>query len=294
MKKKRKKNNNSTPRRKRFKREQRLRAAPEWMESYNGKSLINGYAKWFGVDKIQAINELRILGVEISKEREKQIREAIEKRAEFRRWAKLERKMKSGTGMSSPWEDEFAFVAGYTSNGVPYGITKDEMLEVDREKAIVYIDMDNVLVDFQSGIDKLSDEVKKRYEGVFDEVPGIFALMEPMPCAVDAVAKLSEHYDLYVLSTAPWKNPSAWSDKVEWIQKYFGKDESSVFYKRLIISHHKDLNKGAFLIDDRTKNGAGEFKGELIQFGSDKFPDWKAVSVYLLQNLVEKDYELPF
>ena len=32
-------------------------------------------------------------------------------------------------------------------------------------KPILYIDMDNVLVDFQSGINKLSEYEKKEYEG---------------------------------------------------------------------------------------------------------------------------------
>jgi len=38
---------------------------------------------------------------------------------------------------------------------------------------------------------------------------------------------------------------------------------------------------GDYLIDDRLKNGADKFQGELIYFGSDQFPDWKAVVVYL-------------
>ncbi len=46
--------------------------------------------------------------------------------------------------------------------------------------------------------------------------------------------------------------------------------------KKLILTHRKDLNIGDFLVDDRTKNGAGEFMGEFIQFGTDKFPDWAA------------------
>jgi len=37
-------------------------------------------------------------------------------------------------------------------------------------------------------------------------------------------------------------------------------------WKRLILSHHKNLNKGDFLVDDRDKNGAGEFTGTLITF----------------------------
>ena len=35
-------------------------------------------------------------------------------------------------------------------------------------KKIVYIDMDGVLVDFQSGIDKLSEAQKNEFEGRFN------------------------------------------------------------------------------------------------------------------------------
>ena len=76
----------------------------------------------------------------------------------------------------------------------------------------------------------------------------------------------------------PWENSSAWKDKNEWVKKHLGKSA----HKRLILSHHKNLNKGDYLIDDRTANGAGEFEGEHIQFGSEKFPDWDSVLEYLL------------
>ena len=85
----------------------------------------------------------------------------------------------------------------------------------------IYFDMDNVLVDFASGIDKLDAKTIEEYAGRLDEVPGIFALMEPMPGAIEAVHKLAEKYDVYILSTAPWKSPSAWADKVAWVAKYF-------------------------------------------------------------------------
>ena len=69
----------------------------------------------------------------------------------------------------------------------------------------LFFDMDGVLVDFQSGIDKLSDETKQEYEGRLDEVPGIFSLMDPMPGAIESVHELSKHYDEYILSTDQWK-----------------------------------------------------------------------------------------
>ncbi len=122
-------------------------------------------------------------------------------------------------------------------------------------KKTLYVDMDNVLVDFESGISKLDDSTKQLYKDNYDEVPGIFSLMQPIDGAIESFNLLAEHYDTFVLSTAPWNNPSAWSDKCIWVKKHLG-DKA---YKRLIISHRKDLNKGHYLIDDREKNGASDF-----------------------------------
>ncbi|MGX2970033.1 5' nucleotidase, NT5C type [Ursidibacter sp. B-7004-1] len=148
-------------------------------------------------------------------------------------------------------------------------------------KPILYIDMDNVLVNFQSGIAALDIETRETYRGNYDEAPNIFSKMKPIKGAVEAVHKLAEHYDIYALSTAPWNNPTAWSDKVLWIQKYFG----TVLYKRLILSHHKNLNKGEFLIDDRLKNGVETFEGEHLHFGVD-YKNWQEITDYLLDKAV--------
>lgn len=149
----------------------------------------------------------------------------------------------------------------------------------------LFFDMDGVLVDFQSGIDKLSDEVKKEYEGRLDEVPGIFSLMDPMPGAIEAVHTLSEYYDMYILSTAPWKNTTAYSDKLAWLTKHFG----DLFKKRVIITHCKNLCDGDYLVDDRAKNGASEFPGEWVQFGSKRYPDWEEVTRYLISETLLHD-----
>jgi 5'-nucleotidase len=142
----------------------------------------------------------------------------------------------------------------------------------------LYIDMDGVLVDFQTGIDQLSEATKKEYDGRLDEVPGIFGLMEPMKGALEAFEQLPNHFDTYILSTAPWENETAWSDKLVWVKKHMGEKAK----KRLILSHNKQLNKGHFLIDDRLKNGAEAFEGEHIHFRSEQFPNWERVVKYLL------------
>jgi 5'(3')-deoxyribonucleotidase len=145
---------------------------------------------------------------------------------------------------------------------------------------ILYIDMDNVLVDFKSAFSQFPDETLKAYEGRLDEVPSIFPKMLPMPGAVEAFTTLSPKFDTYVLSTAPWENPSAWSDKLEWVKIYLGKQA----YKRLILTHHKNLNRGDFLVDDRLSRGADKFKGKLLLFGKEPFPGWDSVVTYLLNN----------
>jgi 5'-nucleotidase len=140
--------------------------------------------------------------------------------------------------------------------------------------SLVYVDMDNVLVDFKSGMNKLGLDEKTQDP---DEIEGIFSLMIPIPGAIEGYNKLNKlGHDVYILSTAPWENPSAWSDKLIWVKKYIGK----IAHKKLILSHNKNLNKGDFLIDDRIANGAGDFKGELIRFGSEKFPNWDSVINY--------------
>ncbi|MFM1930677.1 MAG: hypothetical protein RL387_2005 [Bacteroidota bacterium] len=146
-------------------------------------------------------------------------------------------------------------------------------------KKILYIDMDGVLVNFQTGIDKLTNEEKEKYKDQEKNAPHIFSKMEPIEGAIEAFKLLSEKYNTYILSTAPWHNETALGDKVAWAKRYLG----DAIYKRLILSHNKHLNEGHYLIDDRPhKNGAGDFKGELIHFGGDRFPNWQSVLDYLI------------
>ncbi|NMO00229.1 hypothetical protein HH308_03255 [Gordonia sp. TBRC 11910] len=152
-------------------------------------------------------------------------------------------------------------------------------------KPVVYVDIDNVLVDFPTGIARLSAQDVERYRGHYDDAPGIFALMAPRPGAIDGFITLARHFDTYILSTAPWDNPTAWSDKLSWVHRHLGSTPDSPAYKRLILSHHKDLNVGDFLIDDRLHNGAENFAGEHIHFGQSRFPDWPTVVDYLLATL---------
>jgi len=149
---------------------------------------------------------------------------------------------------------------------------------MEKTRKVLYVDMDNVLVDFGSGIDRLSVGVRAQYEGRPDEVPGIFALMDPLPGAIEAYHALAAVFDTYILSTSPWANPTAASEKVAWVRQHL----PEVAHKRLILTHHKNLNVGDFIIDDRKARGVEQFKGEHIHFGQEPFLDWPAVVKYLV------------
>ena len=138
-------------------------------------------------------------------------------------------------------------------------------------KKIIYIDLDNTLADYlgmakEQGLDL--SEAKR--------VEGFFRILKPMPGAIESYNKLAEHFDVYILSTAPWSNPHALTEKVEWVKQYLPRA-----YKNLIFSHHKDLNMGDYLIDDSEKNGAKKFNGCHIKIHSLAFPTWTDVVDYI-------------
>ena len=147
-------------------------------------------------------------------------------------------------------------------------------------KKKIYIDMDGVLCDFIGAFNAQTPEIRKKYNNNKDDVPGMFRNMKPLKGAIESFHKLSEDFDVFILSSAPWNNPSAWSDKLLWVKEHLG----NVVSKRLILSHRKDLNKGDFLIDDRPNNGAENFDGQWLHFGpKGNFKDWQSILNYFNQ-----------
>jgi 5'(3')-deoxyribonucleotidase len=145
---------------------------------------------------------------------------------------------------------------------------------------ILFIDLDGVIADFTSTMDSHPLRKIPPYDEHPDTIPNIFRSLNPIASAVFSVNKLlnSSKYEVYFLSTAPWNNPSAWTDKRLWVEDHFG----DKINRRLILTHCKDLLNGDILIDDRPNNGAKDFNGLWIHFGSEKFPDWHSVLNFLL------------
>ena len=105
------------PRRKRMKRAGRLQSAMKWLKSFEGKNVVRGYAKWFGVDLLCAAKELQLLGVQIDADYLKQLQATVANRR--RNSPKAVDDLAHDIGDS---DEYFSFIAGYTSGGMPYGV----------------------------------------------------------------------------------------------------------------------------------------------------------------------------
>lgn len=185
----------------------------------------------------------------------------------------------------------------------PWKFKNNKMNNPDLED--LYFDMDGVLANFHGKISKLIKEhyaddsitekivpVEKLTDNIyiegheerepfieaFEPIPGFYRDLEPMPGAIEAYKELFKHYNVFILSTASWGNPSSWTDKRLWVEDNLGE----FGYKRLMLSHHKDKFYGRALIDDRIKNGAVNFKGEFIHLWTEKFPTIQSVLNHLL------------
>lgn len=150
------------------------------------------------------------------------------------------------------------------------------MLSVNKE--IVYIDMDGVVANFPKKWEAMYGTKLDLYH-IPPTPHGFYRDLELIDGAYDAVKLLSNHYDVYFLSTAEWDNISSWSDKRIWIEEKFGE----LGYKRLILSHNKSLHIGKYLIDDRAIDSNLGFTGEFIHFGNTPFENWSKVVNYIFQ-----------
>ncbi len=113
-----------------LKRPQRLLLAREWVPAYAGKKIVSAYAKKFRTDLPTAIVELRLLGVPISAAYEAAVRTTLAALA----GKKKEKKETDANAHpeSSTQNEQFAYIAGYTSGGVPYGLLWEELSAEER------------------------------------------------------------------------------------------------------------------------------------------------------------------
>lgn len=136
------------------------------------------------------------------------------------------------------------------------------------------IDMDGVLCDFDAGYNRIRAE--KPDVEFPQSMPGMFASLAPIKGAIEAVNRLRETHDVWILTAPSVKNPHCYTEKRLWIEQHF---DLAMAY-RLIIAHDKSLVLGDVLVDDHISGkGQENFSGRVLQFGSPEYPDWTAIEL---------------
>ncbi len=144
------------------------------------------------------------------------------------------------------------------------------------ERKRIYVDMDGTLCDFEKDFYRdLAVNPSIKYP---QSQYRFWANLEPIPGAIEGFKKLEEKYDVRILTAPSNKNIICYTEKAEWVRTHLGFDA----LKKLILTKDKSIAIGDYLIDDRTVNGAAEFKGELIHIFTPKFPDWESIINYLI------------
>ena len=141
-------------------------------------------------------------------------------------------------------------------------------------KKIVYIDIDDTLADLKSAYEK-AKRINPNMNFPQAEY-GFYANLKPLEGAIDSVFWFleSEGFDPYLLTAPSVKNPMSYTEKRIWVEKYLGME----MVDRLIISSNKSLLKGDYLIDNNIEGkGQENFEGEVLQYGSKQYLDWKTV-----------------
>ena len=147
-------------------------------------------------------------------------------------------------------------------------------MNTNAASTIIYVDMDDTLCDFRAAYTKhRQDYPEIPYP---QSTPGFFQHLQPLKHAIESFQWLREqpHFDVFILTAPSVKNPLCYIEKRLWVEDHLGFD----VVNRLIISAHKGLNKGHFLIDDNVEGKGQEFfEGTVIKYGSNIFPDWLSI-----------------
>jgi len=107
------------------KKESRIARAKNWLPTYEGTKVVKAYRKKFHVDTVCAVRELQEIGHEFQPGYIENLLKAEAARVEQMKKKKAENRITEE--YNEYQDDNFYFIAGYTSGGAPYGVQWWEM-----------------------------------------------------------------------------------------------------------------------------------------------------------------------
>lgn len=161
-------------------------------------------------------------------------------------------------------------------------------------KQKIFIDMDDTLCQYSKAW-KLANDQGTEFPQSKEH---FFEYLQPIKGAITAVEQLSNNYDVWILTAPSIYNPSSYIEKRLWVDHFLGFE----MCKKLIICPNKGLISGNekyidtkfdkydtivthILIDDLIEGkGQENWTGDLMQFGSKRYPNWDSICKTLLGN----------
>lgn len=136
-------------------------------------------------------------------------------------------------------------------------------------KKTVAVDMDGVIADVEAhflnwyerdyGVKMTKDDLLgKSEEEAFPEkglvrnfasTEGFFSTVPVMPGAVEALRKLQEHFEIYIVSAA-MEFPQSLVEKRQWLREHF----PFISWKNIVLCGDKSIINTDFMVDDHIKN----------------------------------------
>jgi hypothetical protein len=102
---------------------------------FSGKNVVRSYANWFAVDLLCAVKELSLCGDTLDPAYVAQLKTTFASRSSRRSKPPVAEPQSVGYGVD--WDENFAYIAGRTEEGLPYGITWGELeAETTREERV--------------------------------------------------------------------------------------------------------------------------------------------------------------
>ena len=95
----------------------------------------------------------------------------------------------------------------------------------------------------------------------------------PIGEAFKVFHKLSELYDMYIVSRQDPNHPEHWGDPVRWAEAHIGVPA----WNRVIVGNHLDLLMGDYFL---TREGCDGFMGTVLNFGEDPLKTWADVATF--------------
>ena len=109
--------------------DQRIRKARQWLTTYEGipKKIIKHYRERFHLDTMTAIRDLQEIGVEFTQEYLDAVKRSEEERIRQKHAREAARKQVELAEEYADCDGRFAYIAGYTDGGAPFGLTWEEV-----------------------------------------------------------------------------------------------------------------------------------------------------------------------